>query len=149
MMFAPEPMMGMPSEYDTMSSEYGAVPSASEGYFLLPSDSGSPPLKLSRTDAQRIQEHTGYPPEEIEDYDLQNAMQELNIHPAPLTPDDYRAVGMEPPQGGSTTVVVQRSHPGAPQKSLEEQLKSLHDLQQNGLISEEDYNAKKKQLLGI
>jgi hypothetical protein len=143
MLYAPEPVAATPNEY-------ASPPMSSERYILLPEDSGSPPLKLSQSDAQRIQEHTGYPPAEIEDNDLLQAMQELNIHSAPLTPEDYRAMGMQSPtQAGPGTVVVHRTHPTLPQPSIAEQLQSLHELQQNGLITEDDYNAKKKQLLGI
>jgi Short C-terminal domain len=143
-LLAPEPESTSPTEYAGHSP-------AGERYILLPEDSGSPPLKLSQTDAQRIQEHTGYPPEELEDHDLQQSMQELNIHSASLTPQDYNAMGMHPPaQSELGTVVVHRTHPNLiSQASIEEQLKSLHNLQQSGLITEDDYNAKKKQLLGI
>lgn len=63
-------------------------------------------------------------------------------------------MGMQPPaQSSPHTVVVHRSHPRAAgptiMTSISEQLQSLHQLQQNSLISEEDYNAKKKQLSGI
>ena len=50
-------------------------------------------IKLSRQDAQRIEEHTGLPPEQLEDHDLQEAMTELNIKPQPLTPADHTAIG--------------------------------------------------------
>jgi len=35
--------------------------------------------KMSAKNAQAIEEHTGVPPEELEDTDLQEAMQELGI----------------------------------------------------------------------
>lgn len=35
--------------------------------------------KMSAKNAQAIEEHTGIPPEELEDADLQEAMQELGI----------------------------------------------------------------------
>ena len=48
--------------------------------------------KMSQAQARQIEEHTGVPPEELEDDDLQAAMQELNIAPQELTDED-RAAG--------------------------------------------------------
>jgi hypothetical protein len=36
-------------------------------------------VKLSKQDAQKIEQHTGLPPEQLEDEDLNQALQELNI----------------------------------------------------------------------
>ena len=48
--------------------------------------------KMSQSQAKQIEEHTGIPPEELEDDDLQAAMQELNIPKQELTAED-RAAG--------------------------------------------------------
>jgi hypothetical protein len=48
--------------------------------------------KMSQHQAKQIEEHTGVPPEELEDEDLQGAMQELGIPEQPLTDED-RAAG--------------------------------------------------------
>jgi len=107
------------------SGEYDApYSSTSERYILLAGEGGSSPVKLSQSDAQRIEEHTGYPPADLEDFDLKQSMQELNIHSAPLTDGDYRNLGIEPGshQTGGETVIRQRS---APQPSLEEQLSCM------------------------
>lgn len=48
--------------------------------------------KVSESQAKQIQEHTGVPPEELEDEDLEAAMAELKIAPQPLTDED-RAAG--------------------------------------------------------
>ena len=48
--------------------------------------------KMSASQAKQIEEHTGVPPEELEDEDLEAAMAELNIQPQPLTDED-RAAG--------------------------------------------------------
>ena len=45
-------------------------------------------IKLSQQDAQRIEEHTGLPPQDLEDADLNQAIQELNITPQPLSAED-------------------------------------------------------------
>jgi hypothetical protein len=48
--------------------------------------------KMSQSHAKQIEEHTGVPPEELEDDDLEAAMSELNIPKQELTADD-RAAG--------------------------------------------------------
>src|SRR4051812_22231836 len=48
--------------------------------------------KMSQSQAEKIQEHTGVPPEELEDADLEAAMTELGIPKQELTDED-RAAG--------------------------------------------------------
>jgi hypothetical protein len=48
--------------------------------------------KMSQSQAKQIEEHTGVPPEELEDDDLKQAMTELNIPNQELTAED-RAAG--------------------------------------------------------
>jgi len=48
--------------------------------------------KMSQHHAQQIEEHTGVPPEELEDDDLDAAMVELGIPKEELTDED-RAAG--------------------------------------------------------
>jgi len=44
--------------------------------------------KMSAKNAQAIEEHTGVPPEELEDADLAEAMQELGIPDEDVTAED-------------------------------------------------------------
>ena len=48
--------------------------------------------KMSQSHAKQIEEHTGVPPEELEDDDLEAAMAELKIPKQELTEED-RAAG--------------------------------------------------------
>jgi hypothetical protein len=48
--------------------------------------------KMSQHQAQQIEEHTGVPPEELEDADIEAAMGELGIPKQDLTDED-RAAG--------------------------------------------------------
>jgi hypothetical protein len=48
--------------------------------------------KMSQSQAKQIEEHTGVPPEELEDEDLEAAMAELGIPKQELTDED-RAAG--------------------------------------------------------
>jgi hypothetical protein len=47
--------------------------------------------KMSQSQAKQIEEHTGVPPEELEEEDLQAAMTELNIPKQELTAEDRDA----------------------------------------------------------
>jgi adenosylmethionine-8-amino-7-oxononanoate aminotransferase len=108
------------------------------GAVLLAAGGTYAAIKLSKSDADRIEQHTGLAPEELEDEDLQQAMDELNIQSQPLTPEDEAALGAEPaPQAA------------APEPSYLEELEKLGNLRDQGIITEEEFEAKKKQLLGL
>lgn len=146
-------MMPAPATAPPAGSPPGTPPVS---YVLLAPDGNSPPIKLTTTDSQKIQESAGLPVEQLEDNDLKEEMQDLNIKSQPLTQQDYAALGMQPPAAAGTTVVHHSAPPSPtpsaptnPTASLEQQLKSLDNLKTSGLITEDDYNAKKKQILGI
>jgi len=62
------------------------------GFVVLAASGTYAAIKLSQQDAQRIEEHTGQPPDQLEDQDLEQAMQELNIQSQPLTDEDQALV---------------------------------------------------------
>jgi hypothetical protein len=49
--------------------------------------------KMSAKNAQAIEQHTGIPPEELEDSDLQEAMQELGIPDEDVSDSDAEESG--------------------------------------------------------
>jgi hypothetical protein len=109
-------------------------------------------IKLSKQDAQRIEEHTGLPPEQLEDEDLNQAMQELNIQPQPLTPEEQAALAQQDgSQAGSPPASQGQAVPpqATPQMDYITELKQLAELRDQGIITPEEFDAKKKQLLGI
>ena len=59
---------------------------------MLAASAGAKAVKLSQQDAQKIEEATGMPPEDLEDQDLQEAMEELDIQSQPVTPEDEAAL---------------------------------------------------------
>lgn len=108
-------------------------------------------IKLSQKDAQRIEEHTGLPPQELEDDDLNQAMQELNIQPQPVTPEDEAALAQ---QGSAQTAAPPAQPPAAPAAQAGgvdyiAELEKLAGLRDQGIITSEEFEAKKKQLLGL
>jgi division protein CdvB (Snf7/Vps24/ESCRT-III family) len=98
-------------------------------------------VKLAQKDADKIEEYTGVPPEELSDEDLQGAMDELGIQGMEMTDEDYAALDAEP-------AAAPAAAPGEETSYLEE-LEKLAALRDQGIISDEDFEAKKAQLLGL
>jgi division protein CdvB (Snf7/Vps24/ESCRT-III family) len=98
-------------------------------------------VKLAQKDADKIEEHTGVPVEELSDEELQGVMDELGVESMEMDEQDYAALeadsGEAPGEG-----------PGAAPSYLEE-LEQLAALRDQGIISDEDFEAKKGQLLGL
>ena len=64
--------------------------------------------KMSAGQAKQVEEHTGVPPEELEDEDLEAAMAELNIPKQELTDED-REQELAPTSRGSPAFRIRRS----------------------------------------
>ena len=102
--------------------------------------------KLGKNQVQQIQDYTGYPPEELSEDDLKAAMNDLNIQPEPLDEEDKQAIANTPAQPGSAPVQPTTS---TGSDDYIEQLKQLAELRDAGIISSEDFEAKKQQLLRL
>jgi ribosomal protein L12E/L44/L45/RPP1/RPP2 len=106
---------------------------------------------LTQKDSQRIEEHTGASVEELTEEELVQAMKDLGIQSIELDENDQAALVTESGQA-APTATAQASQPAAsptPSDSYLEELEKLADLRDRGVISPEDFEAKKKQLLGI
>ena len=112
------------------------------GFVLLAAGGTYAAVKLSQQDAQRIEEHTGIPPDQLEDQDLEEAMQELNIQSQPLTEEDQAAIG----QGSQAP---EATGSGGGEDSYLEELEKLGELRDKGIITDEEFETKKKELLGL
>ncbi len=115
-------------------------------------------VKLSQKDAQRIEEHTGGSVEELSEEELVQAMKDLGIESIELSDEDKAALAAEGDTAkvGGATVTYQGQPAAAPAPattaaapSYLEELEKLADLRDRGIISEEDFEAKKGQLLGL
>lgn len=110
--------------------------------------------KLTKQDAQQIEEYTGIPPEELEDEDLQQAMKDLNIQSQPLTAEDKAALNQadaaeKQAADQAASAAVAAASAAQPQDDYVEQLKKLAELRDAGILTEEEFEAKKKQILGL
>ena len=95
--------------------------------------------KLSKKDAQRIEEHTGTDPEEMTDEELEKAMAELNIEKQYRDANDQE-IGEDTPAGESQ---------GTSEPSYLDELERLAKLKDEGVITKEEFETKKQQLLGL
>ena len=92
--------------------------------------------KLSKKDAKRVEEHTGVPPEEMTDDEMEKAMDELGIEKQKVSEADQEDTGEPDAQSKEEPDYL-------------DELERLAHLKEQGIISEEDFEAKKKQLLGL
>lgn len=125
------------------------------GMILLAASGTAAAVKLSQRDAQRIEAHTGLPPQELEDQDLEQAMQELNIQSQSLTSEDQAALvqqGAGPAHPGPEIQAAQPKDQAQavvnPPAYLAE-LEKLGELKEKGILTEEEFQTKKAQILGL
>jgi hypothetical protein len=102
-------------------------------------------IKLSQKDAERIEQHTGLPPEQLEDEDLNEAMQELGIQGQPATAEEQAALSHAPAPGAPAP----QAGPPAPKEAYLDELERLADLRDRGILTDEEFQAKKRQVLGL
>jgi hypothetical protein len=124
------------------------------GMVVLAAGGTAAAIKLTQKDAQRIEQHAGAPPEQLSDEELQGAMQDLGIQSQPVTEQDQAALGGAPgaavaaaPAAAATE--AQAYAPAAQEESYLDELERLADLRDRGIITDDDFEAKKRQLLGL
>jgi hypothetical protein len=113
--------------------------------------------KLTTKDAERIEQHTGGSVEELTEEELVAAMEELGIQSIELDDNDQAVItDMEPleaeePVGPAAASVAEETGAATSggESSYLDQLERLAALKQNGIITEEEFEAKKKQILGL
>jgi hypothetical protein len=123
------------------------------GFVLLAAAGTAAAIKLSKKDADRIEQQTGASVEELTEDELVAAMQELGIQSIELTPEDQAALTPDTP-GEPTAGSTEPPKPAPPSQvpsepSYLDELERLAQLRDNGVITQEDFEAKKKQLLGL
>lgn len=100
--------------------------------------------KFSKQDVDRIEEHTGESIDELEDDELQGAMNDLGIQSQELNDEDKAALGEE---GGKDA--GQTSPQAAGGGDYLDELEKLGDLRDRGIITDEEFEMKKKEILGM
>ena len=99
--------------------------------------------KLTQQDADQIEQHTGQSVEDMSEEDLVAAMEDLGIQSIDLTDDDKAVIAREEDTAPAAAASAE------PEPSYLDELERLASLRDQGVISNEDFEAKKKQLLGL
>ena len=110
-------------------------------------------VKISQKDKDRIEEHTGESVEEMSEEELVQAMKDLGIESIELSEEDKAALAAQRDEavvdGATVTYGEQpQAAPAEPPSYLQE-LETLAGLRDQGVITEEEFAAKKGQLLGL
>lgn len=95
--------------------------------------------KMSQRDADRIEQHTGVDPEELDDAELEQAMRDLNIEQQKVTSDDLEqgaAAPAPPAQAGESAGYL-------------EEIEKLAALRDQGILTDAEFDAKKRKILGL
>ena len=116
------------------------------GMVLLAAAGTYAAVKLTQKDAQAIEQHTGASVEELTEEDLAAAMKELGIKSIELDDNDRAAIASDAPPPAQP---APSAAPSPPEDSYLDELDRLAGLRDQGIITDEDFEAKKKQLLGL
>ena len=87
--------------------------------------------KLTKKDVERVEEHTGKTAEELTDEELEQAMGDLNIDANEMTDEEWDQVEKADAEDDDYIAELER----------------LADLHEKGVITDEEFETKKKQLL--
>ena len=98
--------------------------------------------KMSKKDADRVQQHTGVDPEELDDAELEQAMKDLNIEQQTVTSGDAEE-GTAPAATSAPAVSSGES------SDYLAELEKLAGLRDQGVLTDEEFNSKKRQILGL
>ena len=109
---------------------------------------GGAAYKLGQKSVDQIEEYTGKPADQLSEQELEHAMNELDIQEEEITDADMAAIEAEAIDDAPAP--TQAAAPAAPaQADYIAELKKLAELKDAGIVSEEEFEAKKKQLLGL
>ena len=96
---------------------------------------GTLAYKLGKKQTQQIEQHTGTPVDQMSDEEIQGAMNDLGMQGEALTEEESAALKTE--------------ESGKDDTSYLDELERLGELKEKGFITEEEFQAKKKELLGL
>ena len=88
--------------------------------------------KMSKKDVQRVEEHTGTSADELTDAQLEQAMDQLGIDKETMSDEEW-AEAEKADQEADYVAEIER----------------LSELHEKGILSDAEFEAKKKQILGI
>lgn len=117
---------------------------------------GAVAYKLTKKDADKIEKQTGASVEELSEDELVAAMKELGIQSVELTDEDKAIIQKETgeapsstsqPAKAATATNVEAHTPS--EDSYMDELQQLAKLHEQGILTDEEFAAKKAQILGL
>ena len=102
---------------------------------------GTSAVKMTPTEVQQVEQHTGMKAEDLSEEQLDAAMNDLGIEGQ--EPTDQEVAMLEAEEDKNP------SRPPAPQEDVITQLERLGALKAQGLLTEEEFAAQKAKLLGL
>ena len=105
--------------------------------------------KMSQKDAKRLEEHTGVNPEELEDDELEQAMAELGIPNETVTQADLEQGAPVAPETAPAAAAPVAAPASGGSDDYVAQLEKLASLRDAGILTDEEFTAKKAQILGL
>jgi hypothetical protein len=114
--------------------------------------------KLTQPQVQQIEQHTGQSAEDLTEEQLEQAMEQLGIEPQ--EPTDQEVAALEAEDTKSPSYPEETAAPPAPAATPAaapagestdylEEIEKLDELRKKGIITDEEFEAKKKDLLGL
>jgi hypothetical protein len=116
------------------------------GMVVLAAAGTAAAIKMSQQDAQRIEQQTGVPVEELTEEELVAAMESLGIQAIELDENDQAIIT---DAGSQAPAQAAPAGPAEAEPDYVDELERLAGLRDQGIITEEEFQAKKRQLLGL
>lgn len=112
---------------------------------------GGAAYKLGQSSVQQIEQHTGKPADQLTEEELTAAMDELGIEEQELTAEDQAAIEAEAIDGPAPAAAAPAATPPSAggEPDYISQLERLAELKEKGILTEEEFQAKKQQILGL
>ena len=103
--------------------------------------------KLTQTQVQQVEQHTGKKAEDLSEEELEGAMDELGIESQ--EPTDEEIAMLEAENEPDEKSATQAASQGTTDQSYLDELERLASFRDQGVITQEEFDAKKKDLLGL
>ena len=110
---------------------------------------GTAAYKMSHKDVEQIEQHTGKPAEDLSEEEMTQAMDELGIESQEISDSDMAALEAADDAANAGAAPAQAAPAAAQQSSYLDELEQLAGLHAKGILTDEEFNAKKQQLLGL
>ena len=103
--------------------------------------------KLTQSQVQQVEQKTGKKAEDLSEEELEATMDELGIQPQEPTDEEIAMLEAEDEAGDKSA--TQATSPEKAEESYLDELERLASLRDQGIITQEEFDAKKKDILGL